>query len=220
MATVYVPGVAVSVIRGNIGANPWAVVHHWQFGTSTTPWNSGDIATLATAVFTAWQSRLKGSMGPNVEVHEVDTVDLSNATGVGNTHTVTPVFGGLSSPLEPSSMCLVQQNKIAARYRGGHPRTYWPIGSQAQLANENTWQTGPLGVYQTQIDNFFDDVLAAGYTASPSLVQVIPRFSYTYVNDPVGHKYKKERTGLLAVSPVLSHFLVTRVGSQRKRLSP
>jgi hypothetical protein len=221
MATVYVPGVALTVLKGFIGTNPWAVTHHWQNGASITPWTQADLDLLCLTVFNAWGSALKGNTAVNVETHEVDGTDLTNASGVGSVYTHTPVFGLLSGGLQPSSLCMVVQNRIAARYRGGHPRSFWPVGTVSQFAGEALWSPTFVTSIANNVVSFVEAVRAPSYSfGSGVLNHVIPRYTYTMTDDPASHKWKRERTGLLSVNVVQSYFGVQKAGSQRKRLTP
>lgn len=221
MPTVYVPGVARSVLKGMIGANPWVVVHHWKFGTVIAPWIQADTDALALNIFNSWGTHMKADTGGNTSVNEVDVVDLTNATGVGSTYTHTPVNGTQGAIIEPSSACVNVQNRIASRYRGGHPRTMWPCLTTQDMLNEYQWSPTRLTAIGNDVAAFVGTVAAATYSGGAGTLQhVIPRYTYTYTNDSVHHKYLKERTGLEGVHTVMSYFAVQRIGQMRRRLVP
>jgi hypothetical protein len=89
------------------------------------------------------------------------------------------------------------------------------------MTNENTWDPTTLNSFVSAVVAFISAVVAGGYTGSPgALEHVIPRYTYTYTDDPAHHKWLKERTGLEGVHVVQSYFGVARVGSQRRRLAP
>lgn len=221
MASVFVPGVATTVLKGMIGSNPWAVVHHWKFSGSVDPWSQSNMDLLALSVFNAWGTAIKANAGGNVTTTEVDSVDIGSSTGVGSVYTHTPVAGGQGAVLEPSSACIVVQNRIASRYRGGHPRTYWPILTTQDMVTENTWAAAKVTSVTNSIVSFVSAVIGASYTGGVSGLQhVIPRYTYTYTDVPQHHKWVKERTGLEGVHVVQSYFGVPRIASQRRRLAP
>lgn len=220
MATVYVPGVAQTVLSGMVGSNPWAVVHHWKPSGSTAPWTQADLSLLVATIQTAWNSNLKAQAGNNVDIRQVTGVDLTNATGVGAINTFSPSPGTNASPVEPSSMAVVVQNRIASRYRGGHPRTFWPIWTITQMANEHQWNATILPGMNTNMANFYDAVFAASYSfGAGSLQHVIVRYTYLIHNDTVKNKITRTRNGLFGVFPVLTWVTQQQVGSQRKRLT-
>lgn len=221
VTSVFVPGVAATVLKGNIGANPWAVVHHWKFGSSVGNWTQSNMDLLALTVYNAWGTTFKANAGGNISTTEVDAQDMTDASGVGSVYTHTPVFGAQGAILEPSSACIIVQNRIASRYRGGHPRTYWPCLTTQDMLNENTWATAKVAAITANMVSFVSAVIAASYTGGVSGLQhVIPRYTYSYTDVPGKHKYTKTRTGLQGVYTVQSYFGVSRIASQRRRLSP
>jgi len=221
MAVVFAPGIARSVLKGMIGVNPWAVVHHWQFGTSSLPWTQHDADLLALTTFNAWGSAFMSHCGNNISTAEVDVADLTNSTGVGSIYTHTPVLGTIGGPLEPSSACVVVQNRIAARYRGGHPRTFWPALMQGSMLNEYQWIPANALQIQVAAAAFVTAIVTAAYTGGTGPLQhVIPRWSYTVTDDPVHHKYIRTRTGYIRSDVVTGYQANQVIGSQRRRLKP
>lgn len=219
MATVFVPGVAQTVLSGTIGSNPFAVVHHWQFGSLTGAWNATDIDTLALTCLTACGTALKTQSGNNVSWTQCAAVDLSNSAGLSAVH-VTPVtIGTLPNSLEPASLCAVTKNVIGARYRGGHPRTFWPLNVANNMSDESHWGPTPVSTIQTAVNNWFAAVETAAYTVSGAALQnVIVRYQYTYTNDTVHHKWLKEKQPPATVFPCSQHIVQAQVGTQRRRL--
>jgi hypothetical protein len=221
MPTVYVPGVAHSVLSGKIGSNPWAIQHHWKFGSSTAPWVQSDTDLLASTIFSAYQSHIFAHSYANVSISQVSVVDLTSASGVGSVYAPAPVSGAISGTLEPSSVAIVVQNKIASRYRGGHPRTFYPGPGIADMVNEYQFNSGILPLWSGYVTAFVTQVLTASYVAgSSSLTHVTPRYTYIYTDVPGKHKYTKEKSGLLGVFVVQGYVANQRVGSMRRRLSP
>lgn len=221
MATVYVPGVALTVLKGYFGSNPWAVTHHWRNATSTTPWTQADLDLLCLTVFNAWGTALKSQHCTIVDTREVDGTDLTNASGVGSVYTHAPVAGSKSGGANPSNICINVQNRIAARYRGGHPRTFWPAGGVLDMSGEANWGPSFTTSMANAVASFVNTVKAATFSfGTGSLNHVIPRYTYTITDDPAAHKYKRERQGLLSVDVVQSYFAVTKLGSMRRRLTP
>jgi hypothetical protein len=221
MALIPVPGVAHSVLSGMIGANPWAIQHHWKFGSSTAAWVQSDCDLLASTVYAAYQAKILPHTYSNVDIRQVQVVDLTSSTGLGSLYTHLPTAGSIGGALEPSSLATVAQNKIASRYRGGHPRTFYPGMAQADMANENSFSSGSAVLWSGYITAFVTQVLTASYAAgSSSLTNVVPRYTYSYTDVPGKHKYTKTRTGLLGVFVVQGYPVDVRVGSMRRRLSP
>jgi hypothetical protein len=221
MPFIPVPGVAHTILKGHIGANPWAVVLHWQAGASTAPWTQSDLDLLTKTAFTSWGTNLKNLTGTNVLLEESDGQDLTSTTGLGSIWNPSAVPGTNSNTLMPSSVCMVMQNRIAARYRGGHPRTFWPSATGSALATEALFNAAVPGQWNTGVVAYVQTVRSAAYSfGSSTLNHVIPRYTYMITNDPVHHKYTRQRNGLLSVNVVQSYFGLQKVGSQRRRLTP
>jgi hypothetical protein len=202
-----------------IGANPWAITFHWKNGSSTVPWTQADLDLLCLTTYNAVTSAWQANLCTNTNWTEVDGTDLTNAAGVGSVYTHAIVSGTLSSPFVPSGAAQVVQNRIAARYRGGHPRTFWPPANAANQANEYQWTTSRVGLMATAQTALVGSVRAASYSfGAGTLNHVIPRYTYSYTDDPVHHKWIRTRTGLLSVDVVQAYFGQTKIGSQRKRM--
>lgn len=216
---VFVPGVARTVLHGYIGANPYVVVHHWRPGTSTAAWTMPDLTLLAAEIKTAWQAFMRAYQCTNTNIYQVDAMDIGSSTGLGTINAFAFVLGTRPGTLEPSSACTVVHNKIAARYRGGHPRTFWPGGSAAETADEAHWNSSWITNIANSVASFVGAVVATSYSfGAGTLNHVIPRYTYRIDNDSTHHKYTRTRIGVLSVDVVQSYDAMARIGSQRKRL--
>jgi hypothetical protein len=211
--TVFVPGVAQTVVTGTISGNPWANVTHWQLGSTGAPWSGTALQTLATTIHGAYISSGGNSLPSTVNVVSAEATDLTNSTGT--TAVSTHAAGaGIGSPGYQPSSCILLNFKIASRYRGGHGRLYWPgINNTYSTDGENLTATA-----QANLETAWTNIQTAINTALPQCAQVIPRFSYTYTDDPTHHKYTKQKSGLVGVFPVLSTVVHPRIATQRRRL--
>jgi hypothetical protein len=193
---------------------------HWRDGVSTAPWSSASILALANACYSRWSSTWLSNIANNLKLDQVLTVDIGSATPAAGATTGPPLTGTAPAALEPSSLCDVVQYKINARYRGGHPRGYWPFATMSNLVNESTFTPAHITfvqtTFQTFVNNIANDLITSGSIAPNHCV---PRYTYAYTNDPIHHKYVKTRTGLLQVLTVSGYVVRPTVGSQRRRLT-
>jgi hypothetical protein len=119
-----------------------------------------------------------------------------------------------------ASLATVIQSNIGVRYRGGKPRTFWPFLVQTDTGNESSFSAVRLTVAVTAMRNFVSTIETGTYAGGAGILQlVVPRFTYTYVDDPTHHKYRKQRSTLLNVYPVLTQTMQTKYGQQRNRLT-
>lgn len=220
MPTVLAPGVAQTVFSGHIGAQPWASIMHWQIGSTTAPWTLANLQLLCDSCHNSYSTEWAAQIGNNVHMEQVAGVDLGTTTPVATVSAGAPIVGSAPGQLEPSSLCDTVLYKINSRYRGGHPRGYWPFCSQSNLVNESQFTPAHITFVQTQFAAMVTAIVGAfGTAGSTTLLHVVPRYTYTYTNDTIRKKYVKERTGYIGTFPVQGYTLRQTVGSQRRRLT-
>ena len=220
MPAVYAPGVAQVITSGVIGSQPWATSQYWDDAEVTDPWTQSALNALVAAVKAAWSGPWKGFYSSNVIVQSFVAVDLSSSVGLNAQDINNTIAGNKTTQLEPASLCVVMQQIIGARYRGGHPRVYLPWGAYDLMADESHWTTGQISAWQngwaTGITNVRNAMNTAGLTNAR---QVIPRYTYSYTADPAHHKYRKDKTGYVGAAGVTTYKVSPTVGSQRRRLT-
>jgi hypothetical protein len=220
MPFIAAPGVAMASVFGFIGNQPWASTIHWADSGVSSAWSLAQITALAETFWTGLTTTMRGDFSTNVSCHHIDAVDQTNTSPQYWSTTHLPVQGTASEALEPSSMSFVLQYKIAARYRGGKPRGYYPVGSMTHLADESHWDTTyaqSIATHYATVQSSIRTALIAAGMVNPT--HVVPRFTYSYTDDPTKHKYLKEKTGFVGAPVVNSYVGRLLVGSQRRRLT-
>jgi hypothetical protein len=218
-APVYAPGVAQSKINGTVGPNPFALIWHWQFLGSVSPWSHANIQLLADQVYNQFATLFKGSCSEEVAGTSCDTVDLTNATPQTGSSSGATWNGTQMAPPPTLSSCRLIRFNITSRYRGGHPRTYLPPSSTAFTTDGDNWVSGAGAAAASNFATMVNAIAAAAWTGSPGALQhVVPRYTYTYTDDPLHHKYLKIRSGLNGVFVVQSYSGEDPIRSQRRRL--
>lgn len=133
---------------------PWNCIMYGHY-TGSAPTNP-QLVAYGTALGNAWNTNIAPLCGVDVSLEEVDVVDLTSATSqsgtVASVHPGTRTGGGLGA-----QVALVSSWIAPLRYRGGHPRNYWPGGTAADLATPATWINASL----TQFENGFAAFLTA-----------------------------------------------------------
>ena len=191
---------------------------HWTVGSDTSCLNrlhfryttaapsAADLLTLATAVRTNFVLGLSGYIESGVNLTSVYTQDIDSA--VGNDATDTTQYSGAGSGgILPGSACTLMNHRIARRYRGGKPRTYLPLGGQANLQNQTSW----TAAYQNSMNTGWATFIASivGHTFGTTALDAFVNVSYY--------------TGkLLRVTPVVEPITASscnaKIGSQRRGL--
>lgn len=216
---VYSPGIAQAVLQGTIAGNPWAVVWHFQIDSSTTAWSSAGVTDLAISIKSMFPSPLLSMVPTNVTFNLVTVTDLTNATPFVGVSTGAAFTGTATGVSVTAAACALIGLKITARYRGGHPRTYWPGIAPGQTTDGENLTTLAATNYGTNfalwVTQIVSNMTSLGHTG---VQHVVPRYSYTYTDDPVHHKYKKTKAAYLESFVVQSYPCNPKIATQRRRL--
>jgi hypothetical protein len=220
MPAVFAPGVVLLSAGGTIGSQPWATVMHWSEATPPASYTQGQLDQLVSSFISSYTTNLKPTTPNNVVLVGCQVVDIGTATGLTSHYTGAVITGGATSALEPASLCVNVQYKIASRYRGGHPRGMWPLMFQIQMSDESHWSAPQLATFTTNFKAFITSILTGlGGGGWTSPLHVVPRWTYTITDDPAHHKYKRVKSGYIRSDPVVNYIPQPTVGSQRGRLT-
>lgn len=189
--------------------------------TSAAP-SSGDLATLATGVATAWSTDMAPYTNNNEHLVSVVCQDLSSDTGAEGSWTGSEA-GSLDGDQLTSGVCVVFNHQISRKYRGGRPRTYLRCGDKSLLTGTNVWsadaQTELLSSWQAWIAA----ILATSGTGITlgNIVNISYFESFLPFKTPSG-RYKnisQLRVGGPVVDSITGTVVAPKVGSQRRRLN-
>lgn len=192
--------------------------HYIQY-TGTAPTNS-QLVTFNGAVASALSSDVKSLWEADAECFQIETIDLTSPTAATAT-TAETIQGTRSSPYVAAGSCMVTSYEIGRRYRGGHPRGYWPPGVGSDLTNPNNWSTTYTGLCVTGYNAYFAALIAAGWSGAGTLTHVNVSYyeGFTVITNPITGRARNVPT--LRVTPVVDAItsLIVRstVGSQRRR---
>jgi hypothetical protein len=181
------------------------------------------LVAFATSVEGAWAGNL-------AQLHTVDKAlvlttveDLTSPTGaVGQFASLAP--GSYAGSALPAGVAVMTNWAIARRYRGGKPRTYWPMGRQADVATPQTWSGAFISAVQTDLALFIAAVKALTWAGATIDNQVNVSFYSGFTTTGGGavraKNHSTPRVGN-AVVDIISGFGVNgRFASQRRRNRP
>lgn len=177
---------------------------HAQYAGGTP--SNADCATYANGFRAAFATRYTTLLPSTVQYTTFEVIDLATLTGAIGSNTTAITGTAASSATVPNSACQVVSWKIALRYRGGHPRTYFPYSSSTALINGVQLPAATVTALQTASNSFITDLNAI---TSGTLIFSFAAVSYWQ------HKLMR---------PVGVPFLITaaqvhnRVDTQRRRL--
>lgn len=211
-----VPAVVKVAVKGHFSSGyNWANALHWTYGG--TPPTSASCATLAGEIFTAYTGAFLGDMPTITYVDEVTVTDLSSSSGgEGNGGTAnTP--GTSSADKLPGNVTTLISKAIAQRYRGGHPRTYLPCGTDENLQDQGHWNSSYVTHILGQWTTFVDAVVGLS-VGGTSLGQECAVSYYTtdYTTTPPSRV--RRVTPLVYDIPLDGYSAQAEIASQRRRI--
>lgn len=206
-----VPQVIQFAMLGTHNSYPWVNVGYLQY-VGIAP-AVADLNAIGTSIGNAWNTNVAPLCHANVTMSAVNLVDLTNRGAAISAVTGLAHPGTRAGSDNPNQVATVISWKINRRYRGGHPRSYWPAGVQADITVGRTWTT-TFQTAATNGANAFRTALNAITYGSSTLRMVSVNF---YTHNPTTGKP-------IYVTPVPPPFTIQsalchgRVDTQRRRL--
>lgn len=214
-----VPSTLKVALKGSAGSEQWLTRFYLQYPGAAP--SASQLATLNNGIIAAFTSHLQPLMTANKELLEVDTVDLSTPSSA-QLATTAAVIGSEAGAWLPLMACTVAGYGISRRYRGGHPRGYWPLGAQGDVATSGEWSTTYQAAAQGAIGSFFNDVTGIiwGVSEITKHVNVSYYQGFTVVTDPITGRARnvpKLRPGGPVIDLIVSTNVRAILGTQRRR---
>lgn len=147
-----VPQVIAIGLAGTIGTGRWHNGHYLQY-TGTAP-TVADLASVMTAIQTAWTTNIAPLCATTTALNALTAADLSSSVASYNSVSITAVPGTRTGTANPSNSALVASWQINHRYRGGHPRTYFPAGITTDVTSGSQWSTAFKSLALSSIQAF------------------------------------------------------------------
>jgi len=197
-------------LQGTLGPHNWACILHNQWSGSNPSTSSQN--AFASQIGTAWGAHMASLFLSNVVLATVDVVDLTSSVGAGGS--AAPASAGSASGNEIAASAAILINYPSSfRYRGGHPRTYLPPGSQADLTNSATWSSTFVTAVTTAWGAFIAAALPLNYAGTIYGGQCAVSYVSASYNPTPPH-YRSN--GL--IMPISSFTVEAEVASQRRRI--
>lgn len=217
MALGPLPSVA-NVIRlrfnGLNQTTPWVALFHWHY--NGTPPTAAALGSFCTAAGNVWATTTVQSFATTVSLQSVDAIDLSSPAGAAASGGVSTPGTRPGTPL-PTSVAACVGWKVNYRWRGGHFRTYWPMGVQADVLSGHLWVEAQRATFEAANEGFLSQMNALSLGGTGGHLTGV-RYVHT-VTDPDGTKHPEYFTPPLDLQ--ISRALVdARLDTQRRRLGP
>jgi hypothetical protein len=201
-----VPQVVRCVVEGRWSAQPCVNVFHIMKTTPVSAITQPEIDNLAIEVRGNYQTRFLPLMDDAFTLGNVICTDLtSNTSFVGVATGQNP--GAKVGTGLPANVALVVSWEIGRRYRGGHPRSYFPGMVTADQSGLTQWVSATLTAWDTAAGNFLlDNNAFTGTGASTwSMCAVHREFEKQPLTNPI-------------VSHILGAHVDSRIDTMRRRL--
>lgn len=151
MALGPLPDVA-NVVRfkysGLVSSRPFVALFFWHYNGAAP--STAQLNTFCTALGAAWNTHLAPVHGTFVTLQTTQAWDLASRNGAAGTAT-TAFAGTRTGAAMPAQVCGVASWSVNYRWRGGHFRTYFPMGVSADTTNMFQWTTAARTTMNTQI---------------------------------------------------------------------
>lgn len=214
-----VPAVIRNILRFTVSNDGQALIRFFLKYSGTPPSNA-QLATFAAGLATAYNSDLVPQAGEGVILESVTSTDLTSSTsGEG---TAAAGYDGTRGPSNlPASTCALESLEVDRRYRGGHPRIYWPFGIDSDLADAQHWETAFIDGLATALGSFYTTVGGLTWTGGTIVDQVNVSFYDGFtVHTGVTGRARNVPTprGSAVIDPVVSSLVRQGIAEQRRRL--
>jgi len=199
--------------------NPWVSRFYLSYsGSAPTP---GDLTDFCDTVIAAWSAGVNDLCDGATHLSQVDVIDLTTVSSA-TAEVVSDVAGDRAGGNVPADLCAVVSYTIARRYRGGHPRGYWPFGVTEDFDTTYTWSSDFTAEVDTILGIFFSSLTSGGWGGSGELnhVNVSYYAGFTVVTDPITGRARNVPDVKPTPDVDLVSGIVTRasMGTQRRRL--
>lgn len=207
-----VPNVLKVVLSGTLGSQNWAIVLHesWSGGGPSV----ADLDTYATALEASWSTNMKSIFPSDVVLTQIKVTDLTSSTGNQGTWSGS-VAGTGSGQINSGNAAVLLNYPSSFRYRGGHPRTYLPPATAADLTNSNTWNGTLTGAVTTGWTAFCVTMNTSSYSSFTCGGQCAVSYVSTAINPTPPHR---RTTPIVMGIPSGTFSVVAKVASQRRRI--
>jgi len=211
------PIIKLNVNWGVDGDSMAETIHYYRYSSGAP--SAADLSAFASNAVAQGQAEFGALCNDQVGMLAATARDLSSAMGAEAT-AGTPWVGTRGSALTPPGAAMVISHSISRHYRGGHPRTYLPIGVSGDIAvtgfwsdafviaADNAWGGWDLNVVGSFGGLTVTDLVNVSFYGPPNRVIVSP-----------GGRMRTVSTvrGVPIVDHVTGHTARKVIGSQRRR---
>lgn len=181
---------------------------------------TSDLAAFLASISALYTTHLQGESTDAVILTQIDATDLTSSTAAAAS-LGTAIVGSNAETAVPASACTLISHEISRRYRGGHPRVYWPFGGVQSMHDGQSWTTGYVGATSTNIDAFMTGIKLLTWTGATiaDIVNVSFFEGFHTFTGPTGRVRNIPTVRVAPIVDIVTGFVVRQgIASIRKRL--
>lgn len=191
---------------GSQGSGEFGMIFHLVQGSGSDITDT-DASTFATHISTAWASDIAPIINSSTILTSVVVEGLGSASdGVGAWAGTIP--GTLAGEPLPAQVCVLEKDTVALRYRGGHPRHYWPAPTALAMSDPTHLTTTAQSYWNAAVSSFHTSWI----TEAQSLWGALS--FYTAVSYYSGHAPRSSPL----IMPIVGYNIENMVATQRRRV--
>lgn len=210
------PGAVIKLtVDWGVEADSLAQTVHYFSYSGGAP-SAGTLSAIATDAVLNGATEFQPLANDSVGMLGATARDLSSAMGAEAT-AGTPWVGTRGTALTPPGAAIVVSHSISRHYRGGHPRSYLPLGVAGDIALTGLWASA----FVTAVDTAWGAWIAS-LLGTHGLTQLVNVSYYGPPNRTITSSTGRVRTvstvrGTPIVDNVTGHVARKQIGSQRRR---
>lgn len=190
-------------LLGLNNGQPWNIVQHLRYSSGAP--DSAALGVVASGISQLWSTTWAPMHNTAVRLTEVEVTDIASASGAQGVST-TSHDGTRAGTIMPVQVAAVVSWHVNFRWRGGHPRSYFPAGVSADITQGNTWATPFITAMGTAAQNWLSGMNSFSISGGVTTLVCVRYFDQgALLPTPL-------------VLPVANATFHTRVDTMRRRL--
>lgn len=192
-------------------------VFHMTYGGG--PPSSSDCVNIATQFWDQWVDNFTPTQPAQTSLTKVTVTDLSTDTGGEGewTNGSTPVPGTSVHGMVPLHSCALLSKFVDKRYRGGHPRSYLPIGTTEDLNDDGDWKASSYGNWITFWTDMLSGVIADNPYGSTNIGEECAVSYVSKIENPV-YPYRRAVPEVYDIPIDGGYTMTGQLATQRRRV--
>lgn len=181
--------------------------------------SGANCVTLAGDIEAAWLSHMASVTPALWSLNEVDVLDIATDTGLSGQWTGSEA-GTRTGASTPQQCAFNLEFGIARRYRGGKPRMFLPPGTDADMVNNNSWDSTFETAVVTAFSAFMSEIEALDIGSMGTLQHVNLSYykGFTNITNSSGRERAVPTYRAAALLDTIESYIPkTIIGSQRRR---